>query len=873
MADLHNPTPEDVGNLKDFLNLNKELDDILRKQAARKKDLLDLDSSMGKQLEVNHAEERKLLKLQVDKFSELVVQEREMHMADHARQDELKVVIASIKQELQIGGKVLENLQAQMQLDAQRAKAKYEYETRYFQLVKDGFNHQFKFSEKLSGTYSKVFERLKAFPLEIGEATAGLLAGFVAVFEDGFNRFKLWDAEAAKFRNNMGMFRDSASKVRDMVERIAVQFMGVGVTLGDAYSAVTSLGIQMGGVHNVSKKIAETTALFKAQLGVATEDTAEFLRNMAAISHTTMEAQESSALYAHNLAQAAGVPLTAVMKDVAKLSGTTLAMISKYPNIVLRTAIEARKMNTTIADMARASRELLNFNENVTNEMEASVLLGRDIDLQKARQLAYQKDLEGSTKEILRLTKQIDFSNLDPFQMQAFARATGRSEDELLKMVQAEKEMEAARKNPALAKQVADYDRMKSLSGNMLKDENERAKLQLMQSANQDRMAILSNKWNQLLAKATQLLFPLIDGLLLITGYLVDFIPLTMAFAGAFGKGLVFIGNGIEKLIGGSIMFTNAWKAALSYGTTTMTFGQKALVFISKLGMGFASVIGKFGKFVGFFAKWLGPIGLVITAFQGIYGFIQGFKEGGLLGGLRGAFVGIIPFGDKILNIFSGMFSWIGDIASAFVKWFHPIDIAIEAFNNMDAIIQGIKESITGVGEWIVLTFNKAWDGIKDWLGFSPSNLGLRIVQGIASVSAMIFDAITSPFRDAFAWVLDKIPGMGKISEKIKGGVSGILNTPKENQIGPTYVPAIQVTPNGVTPSQAVQQQKEDAKVEKDTSGEEQTKLLTNILNALNTLNENFSSGRIAVSIDGQLLSTVLARTTEFRGGYGTNQA
>ena len=67
--------------------------------------------------------------------------------------------------------------------------------------------------------------------------------------------------------------------------------------------------------------------------------------------------------------------------------------------------------------------------------MEASVLAGREINLSKARELAYNGDIEGSLKAALEATGGIhEFNKMDPYARQATAKALGVSVGELQKM-------------------------------------------------------------------------------------------------------------------------------------------------------------------------------------------------------------------------------------------------------------------------------------------------------------------------------------------------------------------------------------------------------------------------------------------------------
>ena len=66
-------------------------------------------------------------------------------------------------------------------------------------------------------------------------------------------------------------------------------------------------------------------------------------------------------------------------------------------------------MGTSMTEAARSSSHLLNFSTSISDEMEASVLLGKSLNLQHARELAYKGDILGLNKEILNIAKQSRF--------------------------------------------------------------------------------------------------------------------------------------------------------------------------------------------------------------------------------------------------------------------------------------------------------------------------------------------------------------------------------------------------------------------------------------------------------------------------------
>lgn len=685
--------------------------------------------------------------------------------------------------------------------------------------------------------------------------------------------FKELDKPAWEFRKAMGMTRDAAKDLRKTIQNIAIDYMHVGVTADSAAAAMMSLGKEMGSIRAVTKDLVKTTAVLKSQLGVAEDDTAGFLKNMAAISKSTMQTQENIAYIAADLSMAAGVPFPLIMKDLATKSGTTLTMMSRLPNQVARAAVELRKMGTSLDQAAKSSREILNFSDNINAEMEASVLLGRSINLQRARELAYRRDLEGSTREILKLTNEIDFSNLDVFQQEAFARATGKSVDELMKLAQAEKQWKAARATPELAGQVAAYEQMRAANQATAKASDANLKLMVEQRSNQERLTAISQKWNQIISKVASIFLPIVDMLLAAVVPLMDIGVELSVVATMFKVGVGFarqlseivsvigmkvynIGGAFQKigdliqfgkfnrlldLIGniGEVLDKRILLSLMNfgrYGASGISFVDKLFVGVSKIGSMFSKFIGivgmvfpKVAAFFSVFGKAIPVIGWIITAFQFFKGMVDDWSS---------------TAGENI-----------------FYRIFH-------------AIWAGIKAVIVPIWDMLKWPFVKLWEWFTGGplSGKSPSDLGLSIVKGIVSVGAMIFDALTSPWRNAIAWIMSKIPGMSGIADKIAGGVSGFLKKPLEARVSTDNKSTI--TPTGMKVASEVATQTATAVSEnKEKSTASSDVLLGNILDAINTLNKNLESGKIGFYIDGQLMSATLARQTEFRNGYGANKA
>jgi hypothetical protein len=86
--------------------------------------------------------------------------------------------------------------------------------------------------------------------------------------------------------------------------------------------------------------------------------------------------------------------------------------------------------------VASISESLLDFESSIEKQMEASMLLGRQINLDRARQLALSGDQEGMMQEILKqVGGEAEFNKMNVLQRRALAESVGQSVENLSRLV------------------------------------------------------------------------------------------------------------------------------------------------------------------------------------------------------------------------------------------------------------------------------------------------------------------------------------------------------------------------------------------------------------------------------------------------------
>ena len=339
--------------------------------------------------------------------------------------------------------------------------------------------------------------------LDLAKALTTQYQTLIAIFGDAFDRFVELDKAAGEFRKKTGLGKSQMGDVEKAAREVNQELAGFGVTIDDAYDAAAALKNEFGSIQNVSKDQIETVALLNKNLGVTNENAAGFLQKMESVGGLTPQQAKGMANLAASTAKAAGIPLNKVMEDVANASDETLAMMKGNVRQMTLASIQAQRLGTNLGSTAKSARGLLNFSESVHDEMEASVLLGKNLNLNYARRLAFKGDAAGAQAEILKQVSSMgDFQKMYVWQQEALAKASGYSVAELGKMLKNQEKLNKL--SDAQKKRYEDATKA-------LKEQNEESAEDMLAKAEMaTTMDQLSNTFKAFKQSAAQALTPLV---------------------------------------------------------------------------------------------------------------------------------------------------------------------------------------------------------------------------------------------------------------------------------------------------------------------------------------------------------------------------
>lgn len=233
----------------------------------------------------------------------------------------------------------------------------------------------------------------------------------------------------------------------------------LGVVFKDASGVAKGLSKEFGGMKKVTAGMQLDTNLMAINMGISGEEAAKTLGIFSRLNGNSSETAFNLSTSVAALAEANGLNTSQVMEDVSA-NAEAFALFSRDGGHALGNAsIQAAKLGIGLGTMSDIASNLLDFESSITKELELGALLGRNINLNRARQLAAEGKLGAMTKETIKELGGIaEFNAMEYWQRKQTADLLGVSVDELQKMA-ANMENIDDMGNPLLSK----FDRLKEM--------------------------------------------------------------------------------------------------------------------------------------------------------------------------------------------------------------------------------------------------------------------------------------------------------------------------------------------------------------------------------------------------------------------------
>jgi len=123
------------------------------------------------------------------------------------------------------------------------------------------------------------------------------------------------------------------------------------------------------------------------------------------------------------------------LKAAAAASDSLKISLGNNPIALQKAAAAATRLGLTLQDIDNISASLVDFQSSIANELEAELLTGKDLNLEKARELALNNDIAGVANEIFKNSSDInEFGKMNRIQQEAYAKSLGLTKDQMAKI-------------------------------------------------------------------------------------------------------------------------------------------------------------------------------------------------------------------------------------------------------------------------------------------------------------------------------------------------------------------------------------------------------------------------------------------------------
>lgn len=246
------------------------------------------------------------------------------------------------------------------------------------------------------------------------------------------------DEETTKLGKSMSMTKSESADFRSNLEAAANDSGNMAVTGTKLVENFTALNQQLGFINNFTTDSLVTMTKLTEQVKLSKE-AAGGLVTLSEARGTNAERDYKATLGAsYELQRQSGIQqdLKTILEGVAKTTGQLRANLGANTVEIAKAVTLAGELGGELSDVQTVSKSILNFESSIAAELEAELLTGKELNLEKARQAALTGDIVGLERELAdQLGTFTEFSKMNVIQQEATAAAFGLSSDKLSDML------------------------------------------------------------------------------------------------------------------------------------------------------------------------------------------------------------------------------------------------------------------------------------------------------------------------------------------------------------------------------------------------------------------------------------------------------
>jgi hypothetical protein len=241
-----------------------------------------------------------------------------------------------------------------------------------------------------------------------------------------------FDERTTSVARNLNTSRQQAEQLVKSANQAARSIAGV--TGKDITAAQEAFANSLGTTAALTEKTAANFATIQNKLGLSVDEASELTKFSIASGEAAEDLTTNiiGEVQASNALNKSSIRYQDVLKDISKASKAVLVTLKAQGKSLADAATNARKFGLDLNKVDAIAGNLLNFEESISAELEAELLTGRQLNLERARLASLNGDIATLTQEIAaNVGNAEEFGRMNRIQQEAIAKAVGMTREEL----------------------------------------------------------------------------------------------------------------------------------------------------------------------------------------------------------------------------------------------------------------------------------------------------------------------------------------------------------------------------------------------------------------------------------------------------------
>ena len=247
-----------------------------------------------------------------------------------------------------------------------------------------------------------------------------------------------FDAQTTKLQKNLALSGTEAYALNYELAGAAAKSGEMAIGSKDAAKAFGTLNDQIGIASSALAGMAGDAAVMQKMLGLSDTAIGNAGKASLILGKSMKDVKLDIIDSTTSIRTQSGVALdyTKIIEKTLNVSGQIAMQLGNNPKEIAKAVSQANALGMELEQVAKVGASLLNFEQSIEAELEAELLTGKQLNLEKARLLALTGDYEALSREIAEQAGTFtEYSAMNVIQQQKLAEAFGMSADEMSNML------------------------------------------------------------------------------------------------------------------------------------------------------------------------------------------------------------------------------------------------------------------------------------------------------------------------------------------------------------------------------------------------------------------------------------------------------